>query len=556
MMKLNLGKLNPLKKQDQKRDTDGKFTAGGGGLKAVKKFNWGRAVPLVLAITLVGGYVVYQSFAGTYTACKTLEGNTYVYSEECVTNSDEAAIVRLYYGIFNRAPDKSGLDYWTNRLTRTDKYRKTLAEIARQFMGSGEFKRKYGTLTNQQFVNAMYPQVFGRSPDAGGLAYWTNKLNKGAISRHSMMASFVQSSEMKRTFSTRVAIALGIDLDEISKDKIQLKDVASCNGSTSLDGSRKWCSTKVGSTGYTHFALADVNISGQTGVNTPGEYLVCAAFRSLNDVKQSTSNPLKYVATGVVPATGPLSADSELHNFISQYMYNTNSDPKNADGVTKCESIQILPSAESTLSFFASSAGQPDAAEVGVDINSIAISKITASNDVVFVESFDANRSTVFSPCSTYNPAAECNNSTVYKNGAPITIPIRQNFGVTVDPNSQKPNWVHQTDYIQGKNYIRYHMQPRSDTVSVELDVTNARTGERIDNYKVFELAGYDSSGEQIFTELNKYSLTFRGGDGTYGDLYIDFDMQSPTSVRTELSYTDGRAIIYRSELLKGSVIE
>lgn len=57
---------NPFKKQTgPNRDEVGKFatTAGGGGLKSIKKFNWKRATPLIAIVTLVGGFLVFQSFA-------------------------------------------------------------------------------------------------------------------------------------------------------------------------------------------------------------------------------------------------------------------------------------------------------------------------------------------------------------------------------------------------------------------------------------------------------------------------------------------------------------
>ena len=57
---------NPFKKQTgPNRDDAGKFatTSGGGGLKSIKKFNWKRATPLIAIVTLVGGFLVFQSFA-------------------------------------------------------------------------------------------------------------------------------------------------------------------------------------------------------------------------------------------------------------------------------------------------------------------------------------------------------------------------------------------------------------------------------------------------------------------------------------------------------------
>lgn len=61
--------ISSFKKQKgPKRDEEGKFaTTGGGGLKSMKKLNWKRAFPLIAVIALVGGFLVFQSFAATST---------------------------------------------------------------------------------------------------------------------------------------------------------------------------------------------------------------------------------------------------------------------------------------------------------------------------------------------------------------------------------------------------------------------------------------------------------------------------------------------------------
>lgn len=59
---------NPLKKQKGPlRDGEGKFATkvGIGGLPELKSLNLKRALPLVAVIALVGGFLVYKSFATT-----------------------------------------------------------------------------------------------------------------------------------------------------------------------------------------------------------------------------------------------------------------------------------------------------------------------------------------------------------------------------------------------------------------------------------------------------------------------------------------------------------
>ena len=53
------------KQKGLNRDEEGKFAAntGRGGLKSISKINWKRALPLVVVVALVGGALVYKSFA-------------------------------------------------------------------------------------------------------------------------------------------------------------------------------------------------------------------------------------------------------------------------------------------------------------------------------------------------------------------------------------------------------------------------------------------------------------------------------------------------------------
>lgn len=199
-MKLNLGKLNPLKKQDQKRDTDGKFTAGGGGLKAIKKFNWGRAAPVIAIVGLVGGYLVYQSFAGTalyryqYSAyqCPSFNKddtakNT---SDSCVVNSAEGMTYRMYQGAFGRAPDNEGLKFWTQKLAGD---RDKPSEVAAAMLNAASAP---SGLSNQDFIAKLYTVALNRSADPGGLAYWTGKLDGGSWTRERVMAHFANTGKV------------------------------------------------------------------------------------------------------------------------------------------------------------------------------------------------------------------------------------------------------------------------------------------------------------------------------------------------------------------------
>ncbi len=84
------------------------------------------------------------------------------------------AVGRLYEAVLGRAPDLGGLEYWTNALNSGAL---TLQQVATSFVNSPEFLTNFGTDTAQQFVTAFYSTLLGRTPDSSGNAYWLQQLN-------------------------------------------------------------------------------------------------------------------------------------------------------------------------------------------------------------------------------------------------------------------------------------------------------------------------------------------------------------------------------------------
>lgn len=94
-------------------------------------------------------------------------------------------ISRLYVSFFNRAADPEGMEYWV------DRYNEAVAEgrdgkdfledIADSFAQSPEAKAIYETVANPTdaqiaaYIATAYENMFGRTPDAEGLAYWTGR---------------------------------------------------------------------------------------------------------------------------------------------------------------------------------------------------------------------------------------------------------------------------------------------------------------------------------------------------------------------------------------------
>lgn len=110
-------------------------------------------------------------------------------------------IARLYRAAFLRVPDRGGFTYWTNQRWAG----RSPVSIANDFIAAPEFKNRYGTLSNHDFVTLMYRNMFQREPDAAARKSWEDKLAYG-LSRGQMLYELSNSCEYRRNTDTDVRI--------------------------------------------------------------------------------------------------------------------------------------------------------------------------------------------------------------------------------------------------------------------------------------------------------------------------------------------------------------
>ncbi len=97
---------------------------------------------------------------------------------------------RLYQAYFLRLADESGWSYWLDQRASWT----PLADISSAFASSVEFQDRYGSLTNEAFVDLVYANVLNRAADAEGRAYWIWALSNG-VTRGEVMVGFAESGE-------------------------------------------------------------------------------------------------------------------------------------------------------------------------------------------------------------------------------------------------------------------------------------------------------------------------------------------------------------------------
>ncbi len=98
--------------------------------------------------------------------------------------TNELLVEQVYADVFGRAPDAGGLAFWTGQLNAG----LGPAQMYNAFVGSPEFG---GTVAP---VARLYYSVFDRDPDLGGLRFWVGQRQRGA-SLTALASAFLASNE-------------------------------------------------------------------------------------------------------------------------------------------------------------------------------------------------------------------------------------------------------------------------------------------------------------------------------------------------------------------------
>lgn len=84
-----------------------------------------------------------------------------------------ASIQQLYVAYFNRPADPSGLAYWETIVAAANG---NTTAVSAEFAKSPEYVAAYAGLTDDQVINQVYLNIFGRTVDSVGLNFWSPKL--------------------------------------------------------------------------------------------------------------------------------------------------------------------------------------------------------------------------------------------------------------------------------------------------------------------------------------------------------------------------------------------
>ena len=110
-------------------------------------------------------------------------------------------IARLYRAAFLRNAETGGFSYWVG----PGRAGRSLYGIADYFATSQEFRERYGSLDSGGFVDTIYSNVFDRTPDGRGRAYWVDQLDAGTP-RGVVLAQLSDSPEYRSKTSTEIRV--------------------------------------------------------------------------------------------------------------------------------------------------------------------------------------------------------------------------------------------------------------------------------------------------------------------------------------------------------------
>ncbi len=148
--------------------------------------------------------------------------------------SPAASLDRIYEAYFLRPADTTGFNYWM------DRYRNgaTLGAIAEEFARSREFENRYGDSRFSEFLDQLYVDVLGREPDDAGKAYWLDLLERGRVSRGTIVVYFTQGDEMINQTRERSELTiLSLLFTEQTPSRQQTEDWEALRSSTDLRAS-------------------------------------------------------------------------------------------------------------------------------------------------------------------------------------------------------------------------------------------------------------------------------------------------------------------------------
>lgn len=226
------------------------------------------------------------------------------------TTEDRQEIIKIYIAGFDRAPDSSGLAFWSGKMISGEL--PTINDIANAIFGDQsitEVAANYPAyMTNEEFLTAVYQNVFNRAPDAEGLAFWAGHMDNGLSRGEIVVAMFESldnagSEDDKALFDNKVAVSEYVAVD-LGSDDLTLASTV-LNGVTtdaaSVDTAKAFADDQSNYVDGSDFNLTEFQDTGATFTGGAGDdtfYATDDTLSSSDDLDGGAGNDtLNYSAT-------------------------------------------------------------------------------------------------------------------------------------------------------------------------------------------------------------------------------------------------------------------
>lgn len=136
-------------------------------------------------------------------------------------SSDHSAYYRpvqeAYVAYYDRAADGAGLDYWASRMSDSGG---DLSEIIDAFANSPEAQERYGQINEQtidEVIALVYDGLFGRAPDPAGLEFYVRGFEAGEFTPGALAVDILQGAQGADAvrLDNRISASLGESLGDI-----------------------------------------------------------------------------------------------------------------------------------------------------------------------------------------------------------------------------------------------------------------------------------------------------------------------------------------------------
>lgn len=203
----------------------------------------------------------------------------------------------LYVAIFNRAADPGGLAYWQTQLANGA----SMQDVARGFASSAEFTKLYGTATPAQIIDTFYQDFYGRVADAGGSAYWQQKMAGGAMTSGDVALAVILGAHTTDATASANKIQVATGLTQALQTQLQVSAYGAVGANAIV---QQYLSGVTADPASVTTALANVNtvVNTLVALITPATPSAPAAPTPPSPITDTAANLITHIAS-IVPGT-------------------------------------------------------------------------------------------------------------------------------------------------------------------------------------------------------------------------------------------------------------